>query len=166
VEFRETPDAVCDAASLRRRHHADPKGGSGGADDRIDRGYDHQTGCDDHALAMTTPTHPLMAKRKLGITLLLATAIGGTAYGALQESNANDLQERVDKLETRLAKMENYVQAQASSLRSFGTSLDAAVKKGFTAGINFDSRKILVRAWRKIVDAAAETTTGTPKGKR
>jgi hypothetical protein len=40
------------------------------------------------------------------------------------------------------------------------------VKKGFTAGINFDSRKILVRAWRKIVDAAAETTTGTPKGKR
>jgi len=107
-----------------------------------------------------------MAKRKLAITLLLATAIGGTGYGALQESNANELQRRVDKLESRLAKVESYVHAQARSLRDFGTSLDAAVKKGFTAGINFDSRKILVRAWRKIVDAAAETAPSSAKRKR
>jgi hypothetical protein len=107
-----------------------------------------------------------MAKRKLSITLLLATAIGGTGYGALQESKANELQRRVHGLEGRLAKVEAYVHAQANSLQMFGDSLDTAVKKGFIAGINFDSRKVLVRGWRRIVDAAAKTAPRSPRVKR
>lgn len=97
-----------------------------------------------------------MANRKLGVSLLLTTALAGTGYGVFQDSKVKQLENQVQLLNTRLGSVEKYVQAQARSLKAFGASLDFAVKKGYTAGINFESRKVLVRGWREIVDAAAK----------
>ncbi len=108
-----------------------------------------------------------MAKRKLGI-LLLTTALAGTGYGVLQDTKVAELEKRVKLLDDRLAKVEKYVRTQASSIKEFGVSLDVAVKKGFTAGINYESRQILVGGWRKIVEAAAKNVpsqTTPTKGK-
>ena len=103
-----------------------------------------------------------MAKPKLGISLLLTTALAGTSYGALQNAQATQLEKRVKLLDGRLAKVEQYISAQATSFKAFGSSLDSAVRKGFTAGINFESRKVLVGGWRKIVDAAAKNAPELP----
>ena len=97
-----------------------------------------------------------MAKRKLGIPLLLTTALAGTGFGVFQDAKVAELEKRVKLLDDRLAKVERYVRAQASSINAFGASLDSAVKKGYTAGINYESRHVLVGAWRKIVEAAAK----------
>ncbi len=101
-----------------------------------------------------------MAKRKLGIPLLLITALAGTGYGVLQDTKAAELENRVKLLDDRLAMVEKYVRTQASSIKAFGVSLDVAVKKGFTAGINYESRQILVSGWRKIVEASAKNAPG------
>ncbi len=101
-----------------------------------------------------------MAKRKLGIPLILITALAGTGFGVLQDTKVAELEKRVKLLDDRLAKVEKYVCTQASSIKAFGVSLDVAVKKGFTAGINYESRRILVGGWRKIVEAAAKNAPG------
>ena len=85
-----------------------------------------------------------MAKRKLCISLLLSTALAGTGYGVFQDTKVAQLEKRVKLLDDRLAKVEKYVRAQASSISAFGASLESAVKKGYTAGINYESRQVLV----------------------
>ncbi len=74
-----------------------------------------------------------------------------------------ELEKRVKLLDDRLAKVEKYVRAQASSISAFGASLESAVKKGYTAGINYESRQVLVGGWRKIVEAAAKNAPSQAK---
>ena len=104
-----------------------------------------------------------MAKRKLCISLLLSTALAGTGYGVFQDTKVAQLENRVKLLDDRLAKVEKYVRAQASSISAFGASLESAVKKGYTAGINYESRQVLVGGWRKIVEAAAKNAPSQAK---
>lgn len=60
----------------------------------------------------------------------------------------------------RVDQIEAYLQAQAKSMTAYERAVDAAVEKGYTAGINFESRQVLVEAWRKQVEAANHAVPG------
>ncbi|MEW6072578.1 MAG: hypothetical protein AB1726_08305 [Planctomycetota bacterium] len=110
---------------------------------------------------------------------LLAAAAGfpqgpGTENPSAQEAATPDLAARVTSLEKELAltrkelaaaralvdETVSYLGAQAEGARAMLAALDAAEEAGFTAGINFRSREILLAGLRSRWGAMA---TGLPK---
>jgi len=99
-------------------------------------------------------------KNRLCIPLLALGLAGG--YG-IQEDAKDDLAARVSALEERLDAVERYLAAQAEAEQAVVAAIDRAVEQGFTAGINFESRKTLVAAWRKRAEAARQGLPGKKK---
>jgi hypothetical protein len=97
--------------------------------------------------------------------MLVPLAAFGLATGhALQDDGGADaaLEARFGALEARLAQTEAYLQAQAKAAEALSAKLKEAEEAGFTSGINFRSREILVGAWRAQIKA---TTSGVPGAK-
>lgn len=109
-------------------------------------------------------------KRIAGLTLLtLAIGISGLAFSQdppAPESSDKKIErlekelvatrERTESLATSLARTQlvlddvlKYLAAQAEGAKSVAKSLDESEAAGFTWGINPDSRKILLGAWRE-----------------
>lgn len=104
------------------------------------------------------------------------------AIAAQDAEEAGEAQEAVDDrvllLEARLEVLElelaatrslldetvSYLQAQAQAARSLGSSLDAAEAAGFTAGINYRSRELLLNGWRQALQASQTRLPGSQAG--
>ena len=81
-------------------------------------------------------------------------------YGVQQESQEDALEAKVQALETRIQTVETYLQARAASSSSISSAIDRAVAKGYTAGINYEARQILVDAWKADIAAANDKVPG------
>ena len=108
--------------------------------------------------------------------LLLATGwvFTGQAQGSIQESG---LESRVSALEAALADEEKahaetraildqtvaYIQNQAKTAQKMMTVLDSAEAAGFTAGINFKSREMLLAGFRQTYGNAQKDVPGGKK---
>ncbi len=102
--------------------------------------------------------------------LALLALLALTTLGVSQEPEGNtppaptpDLEERVARIEKELAetreelarvaeraeRAEAFAQSLARAAKRMASTLDASEKAGFTAGINFRSREILLAGWRE-----------------
>lgn len=97
-----------------------------------------------------------MNKRLLLPTLTLGLATG---YG-IQQDAKGDLGSQVGALQQRLEAVEGYLAAQVEADRTMLEAIERSVAKGFTAGINFEARQILVDAWRARTGSAARKVPG------
>jgi uncharacterized protein YlxW (UPF0749 family) len=107
-------------------------------------------------------------KTSIGVILLVLAVGGGLAFSQGQDPKV-DLAKKVEVLETDListrakaealateladtkasvAKITQYLEAQARSAAAMATALDESEQAGFTAGINPNSRTILLNGWR------------------
>ncbi len=109
------------------------------------------------------------------LTLLPVAAAGLIAVQGMSQSaplaqdpesgdETNALAAQVALLEARIDGLETYIQKQAKAAEALNGSIDAAVDAGFTAGINFKAREILVRGW-KAANKAQMDTEGDSKSK-
>lgn len=85
------------------------------------------------------------------------------AYGVQQEAQESALKAEIQALEGRVATIETYLQARATSARSVASAIDEAVEQGFTAGINYEARKTLVDAWKADIDTLSSGVPGAKK---
>jgi len=58
-----------------------------------------------------------------------------------------------------------YLQDQAAGAKEMMSALDASEAAGFTAGINYHSREILLSAWRQVWGAAGKGVPGEKKAR-
>lgn len=58
------------------------------------------------------------------------------------------------ELKTTLSSTIKFVGEQAKAAQAMAETLDASEQAGFTAGINFESRHLLLRGWREQLAAA------------
>jgi hypothetical protein len=96
----------------------------------------------------------------LPFTLVLA---GG--FGVQQDQENQDLTAKLAEVETRLASIETYLQAQAKGAEAYSAAVDQAVKDGYTWGENNNARKVLVEAWKAHAKAAGVNVPGAKSGK-
>ncbi len=126
-----------------------------------------------------------MKRLSLICALSAAAAIlsmGGHAQVTQEKKN---LEQRVEELEKQLTEargqlagltealeaeaaaidgLTKYVKSQAESAGAMASTLDRSEAAGFTAGINFNSREILLAGWRKQLAAMqASVPTGGAK---
>ena len=99
---------------------------------------------------------------KARILLPFLTAAFAT-YGVQQEAQESALKAELQALEARVATVETYLQARATSAQSIAKAIDSAVDKGYTAGINYEARQVLVDAWKADIQAGAAGVPGAPK---
>jgi hypothetical protein len=117
-------------------------------------------------------------KKTLPLTaLLLSAGLALAPLGAQRSAQDSGLDSRVAALEDALAKEQKahaetralleetvtYLQEQAKSAQGMLEVLDAAEAAGFTAGINFRSREILLAGWR---EAYGTAQTDVPEAKK
>jgi len=100
-----------------------------------------------------------MKTRKLFLPLALVATAG---YGGYQDDKNAELEARIVELEQRVLSVENYLQAQAAATNALSSSLSQSEEAGFTYGINPESRKILLTAWRAQIAAAQKSVPGAP----
>ena len=95
-------------------------------------------------------------------TLLPFAFLGLAAFPAsLQEPEPNaELVAQIKALEGKVESLESYVKKQAKAAEQLSSAVDSAVAEGFTAGINYKSREILVKAWKASAKAQSETEIG------
>lgn len=67
---------------------------------------------------------------------------------------AETLALEVAELKTALSSTIKFVGEQAKAAQAMAETLDASEQAGFTAGINFESRHLLLRGWREQLAAA------------
>jgi len=76
----------------------------------------------------------------------------------------------IGALQTHRAQAENYFRAQSDEASRMAKVLDESEKEGFTSGINFHSRELLLGGWRSQLEVQGEDVPGaklklgTPKG--
>lgn len=99
---------------------------------------------------------------KARILLPFLTAAFAT-YGVQQEAQESALKAEIQALEARVATVESYLQARATSAQSIASAIDRAVEKGYTAGINYEARQVLVDAWKADIQSATSGVPGAPK---
>lgn len=114
----------------------------------------------------------------LGLAALLSVLLLASAQRpARARMPQGDLEGRVAELEEALAaevkagestrktleEIRSYLESQALSAKKLSATLDQADDLGFTKGINFESRQVLLRGWHSALDAAQE---GVPKSPR
>lgn len=117
-------------------------------------------------------------KTALAVSFLALTTVGSLALTRAEEGSVAaqkpDATQKIDVLErdlistrqkleevsaelvetkTLLAKTIGYLEAQSKSAATMKETLDQAETAGFTKGINFESREILLRGWREQLDA-------------
>ena len=86
--------------------------------------------------------------------LLVAAGALGTGFALSQDppkpgaNDADSLKQKVEQLEGKIAELESWVEAQQKQAKAMQKSLDAVEAAGFTAGINFESRELLLKALR------------------
>ena len=105
----------------------------------------------------------------LGLSLVCTLVF--TSQGAVRGAGAqSDLEARVDELEEALAaqtkvtkqvstaldEVLEYLVAQAEAAKALAKVLDRSEELGFTAGINFESREVLLAGWHEALKAAQE----------
>jgi len=115
--------------------------------------------------------------------LLISLAPRGDAHGARAAGpQEEDLQKRVALLEEQVAELMKaneekdkgidevlkFLDAQAASCKTFAAVLDQSEALGFTQGINFESREVMLAGWRahlavmeKVPDAKKLAGDGT-----
>ena len=96
-------------------------------------------------------------KNRLLLPLISAVLCG---YGVQQEGQEAALEAKIGALEARLTAVEGYLQAQASGASALDASIDSAVAKGYTAGINFEARQELVAAWKRQIQSLQQGVPG------
>jgi len=96
-------------------------------------------------------------KNRLVLPLISALFCG---YGVQQEGQETALEAKVGALEARLTAVEGYLQAQAVGASALDASIDQAVEKGYTAGINFEARQVLVDAWKRQIQNLQQGVPG------
>ena len=109
--------------------------------------------------------------------LLLSAALVLAPLDAQRSAQDSGLDTRVAALEDALAREQKahaetralldetvaYLQDQAHSAQSMLGVLDQAEAAGFTAGINFHSREILLAGWREAYGTAQKEVPGSKK---
>lgn len=106
------------------------------------------------------------------LTLLPVAAAGLIAVQGMSQSaplpqdpgsgdETKALASQVALLEARVSGLEKYIEKQAKAAEALNGSIDAAVDAGFTAGINFKAREILVKAWKSANKAQMDTDSGS-----
>jgi hypothetical protein len=92
------------------------------------------------------------------VILVGAGVLSGLCFSQGPQVDANA--QRLDRLEADmvetqalLAQTLKYLDQQSKSASSMAATLDQAEAAGFTAGINYESRKILVKGWRDQLSA-------------
>lgn len=111
----------------------------------------------------------------LGLAAIAALAGPPQQANAAQEAEASSddrvlhLEARVEALELELTATRSlldeavsYLQAQGQAARRLSSSLDAAEAAGFTAGINYRSRELLLDGWRNSLQATQTRLPGSP----
>lgn len=115
-------------------------------------------------------------KKTIPLTALLLTAGLTLAPRGAQAPQDGGLEARVAALEDALAKEQKahaetsalldqtvtYLQDVSKQAQAMLGVIDAAEAAGFTAGINFHSRELLLAGWREFY-AAAKDNAPTPK---
>ena len=101
-------------------------------------------------------------------------------FAAPQDDAGNDnLAKRVEALETEVQALRTelkatralqdetsrYLDAQARAAKDLQGSFDAAEKAGYTAGINFRSRELLLAGWRSYTATQLKGVPGRKAGK-
>ncbi len=94
--------------------------------------------------------------------LLSALTLGLAAGYGSQQDDKQALAQEVELLQARVQNIENYLVAQANAEKAVSEAIDRAVEEGFTVGINFKAREILVQAWKERAKTAQQ---GLPKKK-
>jgi hypothetical protein len=126
---------------------------------------------------------PRIMKTSIGVILLVLAVGGGLAFSQGQDPK-DDVAKKVEVLEndliaTRLkaeavaielaetkasvAKIVQYLEAQARSAASMSETLDTSEQAGFTAGINPNSRQILLSGWREQLTTLQTDLPTAPK---
>lgn len=104
-------------------------------------------------------------------TTLLPLALVGLAFSSgstpdpTQDPAEGALGAQVKALEERVQQLEGYMAGQAEAAKAVDAALDQAVAAGYTSGINFKSREILVAAWKASAKAQMDTGSGKAEGK-
>ena len=107
-----------------------------------------------------------MNHRTILIPLLAMTAAGSAA---LQDDGASPdaaeaekaaLEQQVTELEARVKTIEGYLQSQAVAAATLEQALTASEAAGFTAGINAESREILLEGLGTLTSTAQEKVPG------
>ena len=106
-----------------------------------------------------------MTKLPIRTTSVLSALLLSIGAAAWQGEQKSELAGRVEKLEAELAGVQAYLQKQAAASESFEKALASVEAKGFTAGINGDSRKEFLAALRSDLKARREKVPGTPAPK-
>ena len=88
-------------------------------------------------------------------SILCALLFGTSASFRAQDGSADaleaqiaELQAKNQELEASLEEVRTYLTAQAASAARVLEALQASEEAGFTKGINYESREILLSAWR------------------
>lgn len=100
-------------------------------------------------------------------TTLLPLALVGLAFstGTTQDPAEGAQAAQVLALTERVQQLEGYVADQAEAAKAVDAALDQAVAAGYTSGINFKAREILVAAWKSSAKARMDTESGKDEGK-
>ena len=101
----------------------------------------------------------------LGQSLAFSGPLSGPAVAQEPVEQPQDpaLLAKVDELERKVATLETWVTAQQTQSKLTVAALAAAEAKGFTAGINFESREILLAAWRAEEATVQAAGPGAPQ---
>ena len=102
------------------------------------------------------------------LTLSLLATLGATV--AVQEDQNQALRGQVEELQSRVDGIETYLQSQAKAHGELAKSLQASKEAGFTAGINPNSREVLLKGLGDVATAAQAKVPGkaapTPEAPR
>ncbi|MFT7677792.1 MAG: outer membrane murein-binding lipoprotein Lpp [Planctomycetota bacterium] len=93
-------------------------------------------------------------------------ALVGLAFstGTSQDPAGDNLAAQVQGLQDRVEQLESYNAEQAEAAKAVALALDQAVAAGYTSGINFKAREILVAAWKASAKAQIGAESGKDKG--
>jgi hypothetical protein len=100
----------------------------------------------------------------VAVGLALGQSLASTGAAAAQDPVVQPadpvLTAKIADLENKVATLEAWVAAQQAQAKLTAVALDEAEGAGFTAGINYTSREILLKAWR--AEAARVQEGGAP----
>lgn len=84
---------------------------------------------------------------------------------ARMEARLDEFGTQIDALTEGQRAIQRYLEQRAQASSALESALDRAVEQGYTAGINFESRKTLVAAWRKDLAELRTNVPGPPAAK-
>lgn len=112
------------------------------------------------------------------VPIIIVLAVSGALWGVgAQDPSTNNLEQRISGLESQLAEQRKrvdkhedlihatieYLDRQSRSADDMLSTLDRSEAEGFTAGINYRSREVLLAGWRSQL---RETKKDLPGGQK